>query len=311
MSRKHKRSGSKVAIIILIILIVVVAITGFKIWMGNYSSLIPDRDEDSSLLASKNHINLLIVGTDVNNIVGDNGRADSIMVAGIDLKNESISLLSLPRDSYVPISGHGKDKINHSYAYGGIDLTKETVQKLLNIPIDYYVVTNFAGFEKIVDILGGVEIDVDKRMYHHTYYGTIDLQPGLQILNGEQALQYVRYRSDAMGDVKRVERQRNFISAVLNKALAAENIGKLPQLISNLNNVVQSDLSNSQMLKLAKLLKDMPMGDIRSETAPGNFGSISGISYWMLNDQELADLVYDMFVADPAAATDAGDQTEE
>jgi LCP family protein required for cell wall assembly len=310
MSKKQKRSGSKVAIVILIILIAVVAITGFKIWMGNYNSLVPDRDEDSSLLASKDRINILIVGTDVNDIINDTGRADSIMVAGVDLKNESISLLSLPRDSYVEISGHGKDKINHSYAYGGIDLTRETVQNLLNIPIDYYVVTNFAGFEKIVDILGGVDIDVDKRMYHHTYYGTIDLQPGPQTLNGEQALQYVRYRSDAMGDVKRVERQRNFISAVLNKAFAAENIGKLPQLISNLDDVVQSDLSNAQMLKLAKLLKDMPMSDLRSETAPGDFGSISGISYWMLDKEELSALVYDMFVADPVASDEEGGQNQ-
>ena len=189
-------------------------------------------------------------------------------------------------------------------------MTRETVQNLLNIPIDYYVVTNFAGFEKIVDILGGVDIDVDKRMYHHTYYGTIDLQPGPQTLNGEQALQYVRYRSDAMGDVKRVERQRNFISAVLNKAFAAENIGKLPQLISNLDDVVQSDLSNAQMLKLAKLLKDMPMSDLRSETAPGDFGSISGISYWMLDKEELSALVYDMFVADPVASDEEGGQNQ-
>ncbi|MGI5892511.1 MAG: LCP family protein [Bacillota bacterium] len=309
MSKKNKkRAGSKVAIIILVILIIVVAYAGFSIWLDNYNSLVPDRSDDSDLLSSETRINILIMGTDVNDLIKDTGRADSIMVAGIDLKHKNVSLLSLPRDSYVEIPGHGLDKINHSFAYGGIDSTKETVKNLLNIPIDYYVVTNFNGFKEIVDILGGVEIDVDKRMYHRTYDGVIDLQPGLQVLDGEKALQYVRFRSDAMGDVKRVERQRIFISAIIKEALAAENISKLPQVITKLDKVLESDLNAAQMLKLGKIIQDIPAESLQSATAPGNFGSISGISYWMLDKEELDNLVFDFFVADPENTEEALNQ---
>ncbi|MGI6361956.1 MAG: LCP family protein [Bacillota bacterium] len=280
--RRQKKNGSKVAIIILIILIVVVGFTGLKLWLGD-SGGFGDR------------VNVLIVGTDENDVNRDSGRADAIIVASIDFKNEDLSLLSLPRDSYVEIPGHGSDKINHSFSYGKIELTRKTAENLLDVPIKYYVQTDFSGFEEIVDILGGVEIDVDKRMYKKTYYGTIDLQPGLQTLNGEEALQYVRFRNDPMGDVKRVERQRIFISAVLDETFATENITKLPKVLSSLSKVLDTNLSSSQLIKLGNMVKDIPAANIKSETAPGNFGSKNGVSYWIINESELKTMVDDLF----------------
>ena len=128
-------------------------------------------------------------------------------------------MLSIPRDSRVKIDGHGWDKINHAYAYGGSKLSKSVVEKLLGIPIEYTVVMNFQGFVRMIDALGGVTIDVEKRMYYSDPYDDdrglyIDLHPGVQKLNGKAAIEYVRYR-DEEGDIGRVARQQKFLTALL------------------------------------------------------------------------------------------------
>jgi len=131
-----------------------------------------------------------------------------MFVATIDEATKSVSLLSVPRDTRVKIPGHGWDKINHAYANGGSQLSQKAVENLLGIPIDYYVTIDFAGFYKIVDAVGGVDVDVEKRMYYEDPYDelVIDIQPGMQHMNGKTAIQYVRYR-DSEGDIGRIERQ--------------------------------------------------------------------------------------------------------
>ena len=205
---------------------VIIAVCAGGMYAYGMLRIVPDRT-DSAYEYRDDRINVLIVGTD-QGAADDVGRADSLMVANVDLKNKVVNIISLPRDSRVEIPGHDKSKINHSFAYGGIDLTKETVEDLMGIPIDYYAITNFEGFETIVNILGGVDLYVEKDMSAHTYYGDIDLHEGQQHLDPNQALGYVRYRYDAMGDIARAGRQQKFMKAVFEEALKPSNLPKLP-----------------------------------------------------------------------------------
>jgi LCP family protein required for cell wall assembly len=139
---------------------------------------------------------ILVLGGDYRK--GEVGRTDTILLVFLDTKEKTVHILNIPRDTYVNIAGKGiKTKINHAFAYGGVDMAKETVENFLNIEIDHYVDTDFDGFVSLIDALGGVQVDVEKRMYYPAE--NIDLQKGLQTLDGEQALAYVRYRSDGLG----------------------------------------------------------------------------------------------------------------
>ncbi len=108
------------------------------------------------------HVNILFLGVDS---VDHSSRSDTIIVVGIS-PDKKVALLSIPRDTRVEVPGKGYTKINHAYAYGGISLLKETIEKFMGIKIDYYVKTDYQGFEKVIDKLGGIEINVEKRMYY-------------------------------------------------------------------------------------------------------------------------------------------------
>ena len=159
---RKDRTGCLIKIIIVLLVALLLALLGLHFYMQRaVNDLVPERPEDEEYLRGR--INVLVVGTDAEEY--DSGRADSIIVFNLDLDNKRVHALSIPRDSRVDIPGYkNKTKINHSYAYGGIELTKQTVENLLHVPIDYYAVTNFAGFEDIVETVGGVYIDVPIRM---------------------------------------------------------------------------------------------------------------------------------------------------
>jgi len=260
-------------------------------WIFFAGSLVPDRDGDSSLVVSGAAVNILIVGNDENRDLGLPGRADTIILAHVDLDAPAVFFLSLPRDTLVDINGHGQDKLNHAFAYGGMDLLFTTVEQLLNVPIDYYAVTDFNGFENIVDVLGGVEIEVDKRMYYQTYDGLIDIEAGLQHLDGEKALQYVRYRQDELGDITRVGRQQKFLKALIEECSKPRAILKFPHLLAEINKMVETDLPYRYMLRLGMALLRMDAAAMENATLPGDFATINGVSYWQGNASQIQDLI--------------------
>ncbi len=295
-SQKAKRKRLKAGPIILIV-IVVALVLGYAWWNGNSNDLVPNRsnlDADTMTFSDKK-FNILIVGVDHNDVIQDTGRSDAIILATIDIEKKDVFFLSIPRDSYVEIAGDGMDKINHAYSYGGLDLLIETVEQTLQVPVDYYAVTDFAGFESVVDTLGGVEINVDKRMYYQTYDGLIDIEEGSQVLDGEKALQYVRYRHDELGDITRVSRQQQFLIALFNKMMAPENYDKLPQVVPELLSTIDTDMTKSQMLKVALMLKDISDEQIDSATLPGTFANIDSISYWQLDQRQCQALIAEHF----------------
>jgi LCP family protein required for cell wall assembly len=229
--------------------------------------------------------NIVVMGCDARPKDGDVGRSDTLFVVMLDPKSKDASLLSIPRDTRVHIKGHGYDKINHAYAYGGHKLTVDTVEEFLGIRVDNYVEVDFKGFKDLVDAIGGIDINVDKRMYYYDPWDKfeVNLKPGMQHLNGTTALQYVRYR-DEEGDIGRIGRQQKFLRAVYNKVLSPSIIPKLPALIKQVNSMVKTDMSISELLDLAQAMKGLMNSKDRSLSmamVPGTPQYINDISYWI------------------------------
>lgn len=278
-----------------LLILALLVIASYAYWFFGAGSMVPPRDADSGQVYSARGINVLIVGNDKNIELGLPGRADTIIVAHVEPKEKSLFFLSLPRDTLVEIDGYGQDKLNHAFAYGGVDLLRNTVEDYLNIPIDYYAVTDFNGFQQIVDVLGGVDIEVDKRMYYQTYDGLIDIEAGLQHLDGERALQYVRYRQDELGDITRVGRQQKFLKALIDECSDWTIIPKLPQLLLEVNKMVETDLPTRYILRLGLSLRTLGADALESDTLPGDFATINGVSYWRGDEGEITELVAEEF----------------
>lgn len=225
--------------------------------------------------------NIVVMGCDIRD--GDRGRSDTLFVVMMEPGNKGASLLSIPRDTRVKIDGHGWDKINAAFAYGGHQLTRDTTQQLLGIKLDNYVVLDFQGFKDLVDVIGGVDINVEKRMYYYDPYADfqIDLRPGVQHLDGKTAMQYVRYR-DEEGDIGRIRRQQKFIMAVYKQITSKNIITRIPGVTKQIMSMIKTDLSVTEMAELGKALHDMMGKDgLKMAMVPGAPRYIDGVSYWI------------------------------
>jgi len=182
-------------------------------------------------------VNILVIGTDVT--FGNRrqilpiARADSLLLASFDPATDKINALSIPRDTRAAIPGVGVTKINAAYAFGGPGLTIRTVEDLLGVKVDFYIKLGPKSFAKLVDAIGGVEIDVEKDMKYTDNWASlrINLKKGRQVLNGTQAEGYIRFRHDALGDIGRVERQQKILMALFHKLKNPTMVMRTPQLI--------------------------------------------------------------------------------
>lgn len=219
--------------------------------------------------------NVLLLGLDGRQ--GVNSRADTIIVASLDGSNNQARLLSIPRDTRVKIKG-GWDKINAAYAYGGVELTRDTVSDFLGVPIDRYAVIDFVSLVKMVDAVGGIEVDVPVRMY--VPLEGIDLKPGKQHLTGEQVLAYSRFRGTIEGDIDRARRQQEVVQILLQEALKAENLPRLAELVEIVKENVETDLSAKEMISLARIAPAVMDKGLSAQVLPGRNKKIDGIWYW-------------------------------
>lgn len=242
---------------------------------NNDSGSTPTPDTPAAVIPKwdgEERVNILLIGGDSRG--DDAGRSDSVMVASIDPVSKKAHLFSVLRDTYVEIPGHGKSRLNAAFSYGGAELTKQTVSNLLGIPIQHYVYTDFTGFMALVDALGGIEIDVEKDMYYtskadkHMY--DIDLKKGLQHMDGKTALQYVRFRHDATSDFTRTQRQRIFMTELAKKMQSTTSLFKIPEMLEAIAPYIKTDLSPTQMLKLASLGFDLRVNEIDQQQIPPN-----------------------------------------
>ena len=223
---------------------------------------------------------VLILGVDRR--PGDVGRSDVLLLASPRV-TAGLRLLSIPRDTRVELPGRGTAKINAAYAYGGADLTRQTVSSLLEIPIEGYVVLDFEAVRAVVDALGGITVEVDKRMRYSDPYQdlVIDLEPGRQRLSGEQALGFVRYRSDARGDLARVERQRAFIGALVAELGKPSTWPRLPAAYHALRAHIETNLNDIELLRFGLACALTAQRGVAGETLPGRSATRGGASYWL------------------------------
>ena len=239
--------------------------------------------QKENMLVARDKTTVMIMGIDERG--DDVGRSDTLMIATLDPKKHQAALLSIPRDTRVKIKGNGFDKINAAYAYGGYKLTQDTVENFLGTPMDHYVLINIQAFQRIIDAIGGVDIDVEKRMFYEDPWDddgglVIDLYPGEQHMDGKTAITYVRYR-DEEGDIGRIERQQKFMKAVMDKVTSPAIIPQLPAVIREVLSSVKTDLSFRQLLELAGSLKEAHDNGLKTEMVQGRPLYIDEISYWI------------------------------
>jgi len=272
-----KKKEKKVILIMFSVLLLVVLIFLLK-----YFGIFPF----SSDIMSYNRVNILIVGCDE---IENYGRADTIVFLSISPKTKDILILSIPRDSRVEIPERGMDKINHAYAFGGVKLISKTVSSFLDLPIHFYAVADFNGFVYIIDELGGVEIDVEKEMHYVDKAGgvEINLHPGKQILNGEKALQYIRFRYDKLGDLGRIKRQQKLALAVIKKMINFDSMIKIPQISEGMKDYIETNIEARDTVALANLFRGVNQEKFRIETVQGEPVYIEGISYLESNVEEV------------------------
>ncbi|MFW6022330.1 MAG: LCP family protein [Halanaerobiaceae bacterium] len=240
-------------------------------------------------------LNILLVGYD--STINGPPRADTIIVGSIDLKTNEVGLLSIPRDTRVDIPGHGYNRINASHAYGGIELTVSTLEEYLDVPIDYYVETDFQGFAGLVDAIGGVDIDIQEPLHYVDNAGGlyIDLPAGRQSLDGEEALQYVRYREPIKADIGRVERQQKFIKALMKKIVNPDIILKLPNIYQEIRKTINTNIPIQDATPFVKFLKGINLNRVDTVMLPGEPKYMHGASYW-ISDQKELDIVINKLI---------------
>jgi LCP family protein required for cell wall assembly len=237
----------------------------------------------------RHRVRILLMGADKRK--GDKGRSDTLLVLTINPATKRAAVLGIPRDLKVDIPGYGLDKINHSYAFGGIDLTRECVQELLREPIHYNILVYFYGFVKMVDKLGGVYVDVPdiegegrgmnydegvtvmRTHIDHNGYLHCHLKPGLQKLDGAGALGFVRYRKSTMNrggdsDWARSGRQQQFLKAMAQQHLRIENADKLLAAVGEMRDHITTDMSWDEVYDLLRIMKEVDPDQLWTGTVP-------------------------------------------
>ncbi|PTX53716.1 LytR family transcriptional attenuator [Melghirimyces profundicolus] len=237
------------------------------------------RDEDVSV-ENRDPISILILGVDERE--GDRGRTDTMMVMTVNPKAGSVLMFSIPRDTRTEIPGRGPDKINHAYAYGGVPLAMQTVERFLHVPMDYYVKVNMEGFETIVDQLGGVDVHNEFAFHLEGY----DFPEGNLHLNGAEALKYSRMRKDdPRGDIGRGERQQEVLTQVMRKAKNPSVLTKLSSILESLGTNVKTNLSPDELQAMAGDYRSS-MNDIEPLQVNGRGEKRGGVWYYIVPEAE-------------------------
>ena len=249
--------------------------------------------------------NILILGLDevfpklsnVNNEALWKGRSDTIIVLSCNPGKNILNILNIPRDTKVKIPRYGFEKINFLNPVGGPLYTKKYIEKFLRIRIDHFVVVNLHGLNKAIDEIDGIVVDVPQRMQYQDRSAMlyINLHPGNQVLNGEQAIGFLRFRHDSLGDIGRIQRQQAFTRALVKKLLDPVMFTKLPQLISIYRKTIYTDLKPKDIIKIANFVRNVPSQNQNIVILPGDFGNRKNISYWLPNHKEINKVVNKLF----------------
>ena len=296
---KKKKRRKKIALLILTpIFVLLFAATGYVATLYlKAQNVANDSFEqlDGKLTAETTELtntSILFIGVDDSESrdFQDSTRSDALILATFNKEDKSVKLLSIPRDSYVYVpEKEDYTKINHAYALGGAASTVETVENLLDIPIDYYVRMNFYAFIDIIDELGGIEVDVPYELYEKDStdrYNAIHLEEGIQTLNGEEALAFARTRKND-NDMERGKRQQQVMEAVMEKVTSASSITKYTNIIEAVGKNMKTNLTFSHMASfIAYAISNTDMS-IESIQLQGEDSYINDIYYYELNEEAM------------------------
>ncbi|WP_226606099.1 LytR family transcriptional regulator [Bacillus cereus] len=237
-------------------------------------------------ISDQKPISILMMGVDQRG--EDQGRSDSLMLFTLNPTTKSMKIVSIPRDSYTEIVGKGtKDKINHAYAFGGIDMSVKTVENFLNVPVDHYIEVNMDGFKDIVDAVGGVDVNND---LDFTYEG-IHFEKGNIHLDGRKALHYSRMRKlDPRGDFGRQMRQRQVIQGVIKQGATVSSLASYGDVLKAIEKNVKTSLTQDQMFDIQKNYKDCMQNSEEIQIPGDGHKAADGIWYYYVPDAAKQDL---------------------
>ncbi|SHF05122.1 transcriptional attenuator, LytR family [Thermoanaerobacter uzonensis DSM 18761] len=293
--------------IIILIIIGIVLSLGVGTYIFYKNIHVPVSNEKNTSTVSKNESqnkeqaienkNILFVGSDENNL------SDTIFVINYDAVNKKINILSIPRDTYYPRPGFNapeEKKINAAFSEEKIEGLEKAIEDLLDIKIDNYVILNYEGFKKIIDTIGGVEVDVPFNMKYDDNSANpplhIDLKKGRQVLDGEKAIQFVRYRHGYVdGDLGRINAQHQFLQALLKKILQPSILPKVPSLAITVSQYLKTDLTASEITQYAyQFIKDKP-SSIDARTLPGEGRYDGNTSYFFVDSLKAQEIIKELF----------------
>ncbi|MDZ5254226.1 LCP family protein [Clostridium sp. LIBA-8841] len=277
----------------------------------NEENLGINKDIDEKLSKYDGITNIALFGVDATE--GNTGRSDAIMIATIDKVHKKLKLTSIMRDSYVEIQGHGKDKINHAYAFGGHELALKTLNENFDLNIKDFATVNFSSLPKIIDAVGGIELDIrsDELQYINNYINELNTlnktnspnitSAGTQHVDGTQALAYCRIRYTSGGDGERTERQRIVLSKLFEKFTKVSPT-KYPSILNELMPMVTTNLSSSDILSLATTVASMGGSGLEQERFPkDNYSKgemIKGVYYLTFDKDATVKQIHDYIFED-------------
>lgn len=306
MKKKNEMKKSKKIVIMGLVIATLLIFTGtyaYSSYLGEIQTVKMTENEAELKIqpqvSSKadDIINIALIGIDNPADDYDGSRADSIMIASLDTTHQKIKITSIMRDTFVNIPGEKYDKINHSYAYGGPELTVQTINQNFDMNIKDYITVNFSAMEKIVDAVDGVDIDVKS----YEVYGINDetddkiSDPGMQTLNGEQAVAYSAIRYEGDGDYERTERQRTVLKNILEKVMSDKSLPQVLALIQTLGPYIQTSFDQGQMVNLATSAFTSKLENSENARLPLDGEAIGGLwdgVYYLKTDTLSENVIY-------------------
>ncbi|MFS0904262.1 LytR family transcriptional regulator [Priestia aryabhattai] len=289
--KPKKKKGFKIALAIILLLILGIGIYGYSVYSSvantlnrTHEPLSREKSEKRSekvSLAKHDPISILLLGVDQRG--ADRGRSDSLMLLTVNPDKQSVKMVSIPRDTRTEIVGKGtQDKINHAYAFGGIDMSINTVESFLDVPIDYYVQVNMESFKDIVDAVGGVTVNNTLDFTYEDHH----FEKGALELNGENALKYSRMRyDDPRGDFGRQSRQQQIIQAVIDEGASIKSLTNYGTILDAIGNNVKTNLTFNDMKEIQSNYKEA-RNNMEHIQINGTGEKINGIYYYKVPDAE-------------------------
>jgi LCP family protein required for cell wall assembly len=269
-------------------------------WLAGYENDLVALETYEAYISAGNRVNVLIAGL-------EDVRTDTIILASYNIKSKKLDMISIPRDTYYYKEGFRSGytyvanyKINAVYSGNGIEGLIRAVEDIVNIPIHHYVTVTMTGAEKTVDAMGGVEFNVPFDMKYDDIYDSpplhINLKAGLQLLDGKNAVDFLRFRKNndgtiSYGDIQRIEQQQKFLAAAAKKAIGI----RLPLVVKEVFDAMETDVKLSEALTYATSTIGMKNEDISFYTLPGTAEYMQGVSFYMVDGKETQKIIYGIY----------------